>query len=83
MVVFRESDLFRRVFEGVVRRCIDEGLVGGEGIAVDASLIQADANKQRSMPGNEWNPADIPPDAKQAVQDYLATLDDAAFGVAN
>ena len=40
---FRESDLFRRVFEGVVQRCIDEGLVGGEGFAVDASLIQADA----------------------------------------
>ena len=50
---------------------------------MDASLIQADANKQRSVPGSEWDPADIPPDAKQAVQDYLATLDDAAFGAAS
>ena len=80
---FRESDLFRRVFEGVVQRCIDEGLVGGQGFAVDASLIQADANKQRSVPGNEWDPADVPPDAKQAVQDYLARLDDAAFDAAS
>ena len=80
---FRESDLFRRVFETVVQRCIDEGLVGGEGFAVDASLIQADANKQRSVPGSEWDPADVPPNAKQAVQDYLATLDDAAFGAAS
>jgi transposase len=80
---FRESDLFRRVFETVVQRCIDEGLVGGEGFAVDASLIQADVNKQRSVPGSEWNPADIPPDAKQAVKDYLARLDDAAFGAAS
>ncbi len=31
-----------------------EGLVGGEGFAVDASLIQADANKQRSVPSDEW-----------------------------
>jgi transposase len=51
---FRESDIFRRVFERVVRSCIEAGLVGGEGFAVDASLIEADANRQRSIPGKEW-----------------------------
>src|SRR5215207_8758006 len=51
---FRESNLFRYLFEAVVQRCMDEGLVGGEGFAVDASLIQADANKQRSMAGADW-----------------------------
>jgi len=35
---FRESDIFRRVFERVVEACITAGLVGGEGFAVDASL---------------------------------------------
>src|SRR6516165_9584406 len=45
---FRESDLLRQVFERVVETCIAAGLVGGEGFAVDASLIVADANKQRS-----------------------------------
>lgn len=45
---FRDSDLLRELFETTVRRCIAEGLVGGEGFAVDASLIRADANKQRS-----------------------------------
>ena len=35
--------------------CIGAGLVGGEGFAVDASLIVADANKQRSTPGPRWN----------------------------
>jgi transposase len=35
---FRQSDLLRRVFETVLRRCIREGLVGGEAFAVDASL---------------------------------------------
>ena len=48
---FRNSDMFRRVFERVVEACIAAGLVGGEGFAVDASLIVADANKQRSIPG--------------------------------
>ena len=50
---FRNSDIFRRVFERVVEACIAAGLVGGEGFAVDASLIVADANKQRSIPGSE------------------------------
>ena len=67
----------------VVQRCIDEALVGGEGFAVDASLIQADANKQRPVPGSEWNPANITPSAEQAVKDYLARLDDAALGAAS
>jgi transposase len=80
---FRQSDVLRQVFEAVVARCIAEGLVGGEGFAVDASLIQADANKQRSVPGDEWRVGDIPADAGQAVRDYLATLDDAAFGAAS
>ena len=34
-------------------RCIEEGLVDGEGFAVDATLIAADANKQPSVPGSE------------------------------
>src|SRR5690349_1264083 len=46
---FRQSDLLRRVFEVVLRRCIDEGLVGGENLAVDASLIVADAHRQRGV----------------------------------
>jgi GGDEF domain-containing protein len=37
-----------------VEACIAADLVGGERFAVDASLIQADANKQRSIPGSEW-----------------------------
>jgi hypothetical protein len=44
-------------FERVVGVCLTAGLIGGEGFAVDASLIVADANKQRSIPGSEWNKA--------------------------
>src|SRR3569623_3243642 len=53
---FRDSDLLRKVFEKTVRRCQTEGLVGGEGFAVDASMLKADANRQRSVPGNQGLP---------------------------
>src|SRR5271163_5110641 len=80
---FREGDLFRRVFERVVETCIAAGLVGGEGFAVDASLIVADANKQRSIPGSEWKKTCLAETASRATREYLATLDDAAFGAAS
>lgn len=54
-----------------------------EGFAVDASLIQADANKQRSILGSEWQKTRDPETASRAVKEYLATLDDAAFGAAS
>ncbi|MGC2116012.1 MAG: IS1182 family transposase [Pseudolabrys sp.] len=76
---FRESNLLRRVFETVLRRCIREGLVGGEAFAVDASLIKADANRQKGIEGEKG----LPPEATgRAVEEYLAVLDDAAFGAA-
>jgi transposase len=80
---FHDSDIFRRVFERVVEACIAAGLVGGEGFAVDASLIVADANKQRSIPGSEWKKPSDPGTASRAVKDYMASLDDAAFGAAS
>jgi transposase len=80
---FRDSDILRRVFERVVEACIAAGLVGAEGFAVDASLIVADANKQRSIPGTEWRKERDPAGASRAVREYLATLDDAAFGAAS
>src|SRR5215475_3852015 len=73
---FRDSDIFRQVFERVVDACIAAGLVGGEGFA-------ADANKQRSIPGSEWKKTADAETASRAVREYLATLDDAAFGAAS
>jgi transposase len=77
---FRQSDLFRRLFETVLRRCISEGLVGGEGFAVDASLIKADANRQKGIEGEKGL---APEAAGRAVKEYLAVLDDGAFGAAS
>ncbi len=76
---FRDSDVLRHVFETVVRRCMAEGLVGGEGFAVDASLIKADANRQSGVQGAEGLD---PVRSRRAVREYLAVLDDAAFGAA-
>ena len=45
---FRQSDALRRVFEGVVAKCIAAGLVGGEGFSIDASLIKADVDKKQA-----------------------------------
>src|SRR6516225_9783234 len=80
---FRDSGIFRSVFERVVGVCIGAGLVGGEGFAVDASLIVADANKQRSTPGPQWNKELDAEAVSRATKEYLATLDDAAFGAAS
>src|SRR5215475_7851976 len=77
---FRDSDLLRRLFETVLRRCIPEGLVGGEGFAVDASLIAADVSDRTRVEGAAGLPSDA---AGRAVDEYLAVLDDAAFGAAS
>jgi transposase len=73
---FRESDVFRHLFEGVVQRCMAEGLVRGEGFAIDASIIRADANRTRGVPaedGVDWNDPKL---ATRAVHEYLQTLDE-------
>ncbi len=76
---FRDSDLLRRLFEAVLARCINEGLVGGEGFAVDGSLIRADASRQTCVESADWT---VPETTRRAVDEYLAVLDDAAFGAA-
>jgi hypothetical protein len=72
---FRNSDALRRVFEGVVAMCIAAGLVGGEAFSVDASLIKADVDKKKRVPGDQpiaWPQAQ---EASHAVREYLAALD--------
>ena len=72
---FRESDVLRRVFERVVTTCIVAGLVGGEAFSIDASLIKADVDKHKRVPGDQ--PADwpTPEQASRAVREYLAALE--------
>ena len=76
---FRDSDLLRRLFETVLARCIAEGFVGGEGFAVDGSLIKADASRQKGVEGTNGLP---PESVSRVAREYLAVLDDEAFGAA-
>jgi transposase len=71
---FRDSDTLRFVFEQVLERCVREGLVGGEGVAIDASLVKADANRQRGVPGVEADWSDRQ-SISRPVREYLAALD--------
>lgn len=79
---FRDSDLFRWLFNEVLRRCMAAGLVKGEGFAVDASIIKADASRQRGVAGDEevnWNDPAL---STRAVREYLDALDDEALAEA-
>ena len=72
---FRDSDILRQVFEAVVRACMDAGLVKGEGFAVDASVIEADASRYRGKTPDEidW-PA--PQRQTRAVAEFLSSIDE-------
>ncbi len=72
---FRDSETFRYLFECTVRRCMEAGLVGGEGFAVDASLIRADANRQRAVAGGEMIDWRDPKLRTRAVREYLQGLE--------
>ena len=73
---FRESDAFRHVFETVLRRCIDEGFVGGEGFAIDASVVKADAARASATAGTAIDYRAMgPAQASRAVREYLEGLD--------
>ncbi len=72
---FRESEAFRLVFEAVVRSCMRAGLVGGEGFAIDASIIEADASHaRRTEPGSPLPNWSDPATAARPVREYLAAL---------
>ena len=77
---FADGDILRRVFESVVERCVDFGLVGGMGAAVDGSTVFADANRDRRGTPEEvekyWSVQD---DVSRPVRAYLDQLaEDAA-----
>jgi transposase len=77
---FRESGTFRWVFDKVVRACMAAGLVKGEGFAVDASIIEAEASSKLAMPGDEAYVWQNPALCKRAVREYLEGLDDEVPG---
>ena len=71
---FRASDILRKVFEEVVCGCMTAGLVGGEGFAVDASVIEANASRFQRVEGAEvdWTPEQR---TSRPVREYLVALE--------
>lgn len=73
---FRACGLFRALFEQVVERCIAAGLVAGQDMAVDASVVTADASPARRKPGDtapaDWEDRDA---AGRSVREYLDVLE--------
>lgn len=67
---FRESEAFRFVFEQVLKRCLNEGLIGGEGFAVDVSVVKADASRQKHHEDDDddWG------GGSRAIREYLDAL---------
>jgi len=72
---FRTSGAFRQLFESVLKRCMAEGLVRGEGFATDASIIKADAQRQRGVAGDKPIDWGNPEEAARPVREYLAGLE--------
>ena len=71
---FRDGDVFRQVFERIVRQCMTAGLIKGEGFAVDASVIEADASRFQRVEGPEieWSKKQL---ARRAIREYVAALE--------
>lgn len=71
---FRESDILRHIFERVVVACMAAGLVKGEGFAVDASVIEANASRYHGKAPSEleWTDAQK---QRRAVAEYLAAVE--------
>jgi len=75
---FREAEAFRFVFEQVLKRCMDEGLIGGEGFAVDASVVKADASRQKHHENDDddWG------GGSRAINEYLDALKEDGSSIA-
>src|SRR6202050_3418622 len=71
---FRESDIFRHIFKCVVAACMAAGLVKGEGFAVDASVMAANASRYHGKAPEEldWTEKQR---QKRAVAEYLVALE--------
>ena len=74
---FRESDVLRHIFERVVWTAMAMGLVKGEGFAVDASVLEANASRYHGKAPEELDWTEKQRQTR-AVAEYLAALDETA-----
>ena len=69
---FRQSGLFREVFEEIVCRCLKEGLVEGKHLAVDGTIIKADASQGSRVPRAQFTAA---AQVAKTAAEYLTELE--------
>ena len=69
---FRQSGVFREVFEEIVRRCLAVGLVEGKNLAVDGTMVAANASRQSRVPREQLREA---AQLSRSVREYLVELE--------
>jgi len=69
---FRLSGVFRNVFEEIVQRCLEAGLVEGRNLAVDGTIVGANASPQSRVPRERLAEA---AKLSRTVQEYLMELE--------
>ena len=69
---FLESNLFQQLFEEIVDRCREAGLVEGEHLSVDGSFIPANASRSSRIPREQLTEV---AHVKRTVREYLADLE--------
>jgi transposase len=69
---FRQSGIFREVFEEIVGRCLEVGLVEGKSLAVDGTMVRADASPASRVPREQLKEV---AQVSRTVEEYLAELD--------
>ena len=69
---FRQSGIFREVFEEIVCRCLKEGLVEGKNLAVDGTMIKADASQASRVPRAQLKAA---AQVAKTAAEYLTELE--------
>ena len=69
---FRQSGVFREVFEEIVRRCLEAGLVEAQHLAVDGTMVGANASRQSRVPREQLQEV---AQVSRTVREYLAELE--------
>jgi len=69
---FQESNVFERLFEEIVARCLQAGLVQGDNLSVDGSFVEANASKASRIPREQLAEA---AQVNQTVRQYLVELE--------
>jgi len=70
---FQESNLFQELFEEIVTRCVQAGLVKGEHMSVDGSFVQANADHHSRVPREQL--AEVAK-VNRTVREYLKEVED-------